>query len=144
MIKLKSNPKTIKVLELFGGIGAPRKALENIGFNVKTIGYVEWWTLPVQAYNKLFNNDYQPEDVRNWNLDVDLLVHGSPCQDWSNAGKQDLTTGRSLLYLRTLEIIKELPLTNETLPGWQEDDSGNSSFKQNPSYWVFTIVNTIF
>jgi len=100
--------QTIKILELFGGIGAPRKALTNCGFNVKTIGYVEWWTWAAAAYNALFDNNYQPTDVKTWNLNVDLLFHGSPCQDWSNAGKKDLRTGRSLLYLRTLAIIKEL------------------------------------
>lgn len=31
----------LKILELFGGIEAPRKALENIGFNIKSIDYVE-------------------------------------------------------------------------------------------------------
>lgn len=32
----------IKILELFGGIGAPRKALINLGVNHKSIDYVEW------------------------------------------------------------------------------------------------------
>lgn len=32
---------TIKILELFGGIGSPRIALRNIGIPVKAIDYVE-------------------------------------------------------------------------------------------------------
>lgn len=28
------NERKIKILELFGGIGAPRKALENLGYNM--------------------------------------------------------------------------------------------------------------
>lgn len=97
----------IKVLELFGGIGAPRQALENLKVNYKIIDYVEWWPWAVKAYNQMFENNYQTQDVRDWNLNVDLLFHGSPCQDWSNAGTRDLTKGRSLLYLRTLEIIEK-------------------------------------
>ncbi|NFH88565.1 DNA (cytosine-5-)-methyltransferase, partial [Clostridium botulinum] len=31
----------IQILELFGGIGAPRKALINLGVPVKAIDYVE-------------------------------------------------------------------------------------------------------
>lgn len=31
----------IKILELFGGIGAPRKVLMNLGVDVKSIDYVE-------------------------------------------------------------------------------------------------------
>ena len=33
-------PKPIKLLELFGGIGAPRRALQNVGFNIRSIDYV--------------------------------------------------------------------------------------------------------
>lgn len=31
------NERKIKILELFGGIGAPRKALENLGYKIKSI-----------------------------------------------------------------------------------------------------------
>lgn len=96
----------LKVLELFGGIGSPRKALENIGIEQKNIDYVEIFDYAVFAYNKLFDHEHKPQDIRGWNNNVDILIHGSPCQDWSTAGKNDLTTGRSLLYLETLEIIK--------------------------------------
>ena len=100
--------KPLKVLELFGGIGAPRKALENIGIDIKSIDYVEIIPQAVRAYNKLFDNSYKPQDVLTWNMNVDLLVHGSPCQDFSQAGLNDLNTGRSILYKRTLEIIEKL------------------------------------
>ncbi|MHC8516791.1 DNA cytosine methyltransferase [Sporosarcina sp. ITBMC105] len=96
----------IKILELFGGIGAPRKALENLGVGLKSIDYVEILPYAVTAYNQIFDNGYCPQDVRDWNLNVDLLVHGSPCQDWSTNGKNDVSTGRSILYERTLEIIE--------------------------------------
>lgn len=97
----------IKLLELFGGIGAPRKALENIDINIKSIDYVEILPYAVQAYNSIFDNDYKPQDVTKWNLNVDLLVHGSPCVDFSSAGKNNINTGRSILYHRTLDIIKD-------------------------------------
>lgn len=98
--------KQIKLLELFGGIGAPRKALENIGYDIKSIDYVEIIPYAVQAYNQIFDNNYKPQNILDWNLNVDMLVHGSPCQDFSNAGKNDISTGRSILYERTLEIIE--------------------------------------
>lgn len=96
----------IKILELFGGIGAPRKALENLGIDIKSIDYVEVLPYAVQAYNNMFEHLYKPQDVKSWNMNVDLLVHGSPCQDFSKNGKNDLSTGRSILYERTLEIIE--------------------------------------
>lgn len=99
--------KPLKVLELFGGIGAPRKALENLDINVKSIDYVEILSNAVKAYNAMYDNDYTPQDIKQWNINVDLLVHGSPCVDFSSAGRNDTTTGRSLLYQRTLEIIEK-------------------------------------
>lgn len=104
--KYKKREKPLKVLELFGGIGAPRKALENLNINVKSIDYVEILPYAVESYNAIFDNNYKPQDVTKWNLNVDLLVHGSPCQDWSNAGLNNINTGRSILYERTLEILK--------------------------------------
>lgn len=97
----------IKILELFGGIGAPRKALENLGVNIKSIDYVEIMKYAVVAYNQMFDNDYQPQNIVDWNMNVDILIHGSPCQDWSNNGLNNLSTGRSILYERTLEIIEK-------------------------------------
>lgn len=98
----------IKTLELFGGIGAPRSALENLKqFDIKAVDYVEILSNAVKAYNAMYDLSYKPQDVLEWNLNVDLLIHGSPCQDWSSAGLNDVNSGRSILYQRTLEIIEK-------------------------------------
>ena len=120
----------IHLLELFGGIGAPRRALENTiakmvktiypdenkkqlrarsSALIKSIDYVEVLPFAVQAYNQMFDLSNRPQDIRLWNLNVDILVHGSPCQDYSREGKNDLNTGRSILYERTLQILDPHP-----------------------------------
>ncbi|MGX8833994.1 DNA cytosine methyltransferase [Amedibacillus sp. YH-ame6] len=104
-MKPKSNTKPIQLLELFGGIGAPRRGMEKANFNIKSQDYVEILPYAVFAYNKIFNNDYIPQDIINWNMNIDILVHGSPCQDFSKNGLNNINTGRSILYERTLEII---------------------------------------
>lgn len=109
----------IKLLELFGGIGAPRKALEKAGFDIKSIDYVEILPFAVMAYNKIFCNDYRPQDITKWNLDVDLLIHGSPCQDFSKNGLNNINTGRSILYERTLEIIEYELLRKPPVVIWE-------------------------
>lgn len=58
----------IKILELFGGIGAPRKALINLGIDHKCIDYVEWQLNRVKAYNALYDHLHKTQDVRGWNL----------------------------------------------------------------------------
>lgn len=99
----------IKVLEMFGGIGAPRKALENLGINIKSVDYVEILDYAVTAYNSMYNNSYKPNSVIDWNINVDILIHGSPCQDFSIAGKGDVENGgRSNLYTETLKIIDKV------------------------------------
>ena len=55
----------------------------------------------------MFDNNYKPQDVTQWNINVDILAHGSPCVDFSSAGLNDINTGRSILYQRTLEIIEK-------------------------------------
>lgn len=101
----------IKILELFGGIGAPRKALVNLGVEHKCIDYVEWQANRVKAYNALYSNLHKPQDVRMWDLKPDLLVHGSPCQDNSRGNKvrkgSDIES-RSQLMLETIRIVKEM------------------------------------
>lgn len=97
--------KPLKILELFGGIGAPRKALENMGYDIKSIDYVEILPYAVQAYNSIFDINYKPQDVVGWNIDPDILIHGSPCVDFSKNGKNNINTGRSILFEETLNII---------------------------------------
>jgi DNA (cytosine-5)-methyltransferase 1 len=99
--------KVIKILELFGGIGAPRKALINLGVDHKCIDYVEWQPNRVKAYNALYDHLHKPQDIRGWNLKPDILVHGSPCQDNSAANLND-DKGLSKLILETIRIIREM------------------------------------
>ena len=104
--------REIKILELFGGIGSPRKALINLGVDHKCIDYVEIDEKAVRTYNALFDNNYSPQSVIDYNLRPDFLVHGSPCQDFSRAGKRlggnDEDKTRSSLVFETLKIIENL------------------------------------
>ena len=104
----------IKILELFGGIGSPRIALRNIGIPVKSIDYVEIDEKAVRSYNAMFKKEleYKTQSVVNWNLKPDILIHGSPCQDFSIAGKQKGASPgsetRSSLMWETIKIIEQM------------------------------------
>lgn len=103
------HPAPLKLLELFGGIGAPRRALQNLGYNLRSIDYVEVLPYAVMAYNQIFQCGPAPQDIRIWNMAPDIVVHGSPCQDFSNEGKNNINTGRSILFERTLQILDPTP-----------------------------------
>lgn len=117
----------IKILELFGGIGSPRCALRNIGIPVKAIDYVEIDENAVRSYNAMFKKElpHKPQTVVGWNLKPDILIHGSPCQDFSIAGHQGKATAaggrinkgkgadkgsgtRSSLMWETIHIINQM------------------------------------
>ena len=87
----------IKILELFGGIGSPRCAMRNIGIPVKAIDYVEIDEKAVRSYNAMFSDEleYKTQSVVGWNLKPDILIHGSPCQDFSIAGHQGKATAEA-------------------------------------------------
>lgn len=115
----------LKILELFGGIGSPRVALRNLHIQVKSVAYVEIDAKAVRSYNAIFEKDlpYKTQDVRGWNLKPDILIHGSPCQDISIAGKQkgaDVGSGtRSSLMWETIKIIKNMGLWRPRVVIWE-------------------------
>lgn len=115
----------IKILELFGGIGSPRIALRNIGVPVKSIDYVEIDEKAVRSYNAMFANDmdYKTQSVVGWDLKPDILIHGSPCQDFSIAGKQkgadEGSETRSSLMWETLNIIEQMGVWKPRIVIWE-------------------------
>lgn len=104
----------IRVLELFAGIGACSKALENLNIEHEIVDAVEIDKYAIKAFNAIHSTNFEPQDIRKWDKDikVDLIMHGSPCQDFSIAGKQaggDKGTGtRSSLMYETLRIVEKL------------------------------------
>lgn len=115
----------IQILELFGGIGSPRIALRNMGIPVKAIDYVEIDEKAVRSYNAIFAKEcsYKTQNVCGWNLKPDILIHGSPCQDFSIAGHQkgadQGSETRSSLMWETLHIIEQMGLWKPEFVIWE-------------------------
>jgi DNA (cytosine-5)-methyltransferase 1 len=113
----------IKILELFGGIGAPRKALINLGIEHKSIDYVEIDEKAVRSYNALYDRLHKPQSVVGWNLCPDILIHGSPCQDFSRAGirlgGRDEDKTRSSLLFETMRIIENMGAWKPKVVIWE-------------------------
>ena len=104
----------MKVLELFGGIGACTKALKRLNIPFEVVDYVDNDKYAVASYNAINGTSYEPQDICQWdkNIEVDFIMHGSPCQDFSVAGKQaggDVGSGtRSSLMYETIRIVGKL------------------------------------
>ena len=118
----------VRVLELFGGIGSPHKALSKIKnlsnqwksgaqtFDYELVDMIEFDKNAVKSYNAIHGTNFEVQDVTTWNKDikVDYLHASTPCQAFSTAGKgkgaQD-SRGANL-WEHTIRIIK---LTKPTL-----------------------------
>lgn len=104
----------IRVLELFAGIGACSKALTNLGIEHEIVDAVEIDKYAVKSFNAIHGTNFEPQDITQWDKDIecDLIMHGSPCQDFSVAGKNaggDEGSGtRSSLLYETLRIVEKV------------------------------------
>lgn len=115
----------IKLLSLFGGIGADVASLRNLNEDFKQIDYVEIDEKAVRSVNAMFAEfqKYKTQSVVGWNLRPDILMHGSPCQDFSIAGKQKGadkgSETRSSLMWETLRIIENLGVWKPKVVIWE-------------------------
>lgn len=105
----------MRILELFAGIGACSKALERIGIDVEIVDAVEIDRYAMASFNAIHGTDFEVQDIKEWDKDlkdIDLITHGSPCQDFSIAGRQaggDLGSGtRSSLMYETIRIVGKI------------------------------------
>lgn len=107
----------LKYLSLFSGIGAPEKALKNLGIEYELIGFSEIDKYTIKSYCAIHNvseelnlGDITKIDIKSLPKDIDFITHGSPCTDISLAGKEagaDKGSGtRSSLMWNSVEIFK--------------------------------------
>ena len=108
----------MRYLSLFSGIGAFEKALKNIGIDIELVGFSEIDKYAIKSYcavhgvdESLNLGDISKIDLDSLPSDIDLITHGSPCQDFSVAGLQaggDKGAGtRSSLMWCTVDIVEK-------------------------------------
>ena len=105
----------MRIIELFAGIGACSKALKNLGIEVEIVDAVEIDKYAMASFNAIHGTNFEVQDICKWDKDykdIDLITHGSPCQDFSLAGKQaggDMDSGtRSSLMYETIRIVGKI------------------------------------
>lgn len=109
----------IKVIELFSGIGAFRRALERLNIEHEVIGISEIDKYAIKSYNSIYGDTYNFGDISEIEKlpYCDLLTYGFPCQDISIAGlqkgiKKDTRSGLLYEVQRVLNEYKN----NDELP----------------------------
>ena len=98
-------------LDLFSGIGGFSLGLKRV-FNIKHTYFSEIDKYAIDVYKHNFKNSTYVKsvtDVRGGELPrIDIITFGSPCQDFSMAGKRKGMDGaRSSLITQAIRLIKE-------------------------------------
>ena len=111
----------LKVVELFAGIGAPRKALNNLNIDHEIVAFSEIDKYAEISYRAIHNDYVTPNlgDITQISElpGCDLITYGFPCQDISIAGygkgiKEGTRSGLLLEVERLLNITEQ----NNKLP----------------------------
>lgn len=103
----------IKIIELFSGIGGFSKGLEQAGFEIEKHYFSEIDKHAIANYKYNYPNaeyigsvvDIRPGDFRG----IDIITFGSPCQDFSLAGKRKGLDGeRSSLIEYAIRMVTDI------------------------------------
>ena len=137
----------LKIGTLFSGIGSPEKALKNLGIDYNLEYFCEFDKYAIKSYCVIHNElieknlgDITKIDIESLPKNLDLLVGGSPCQDFSLAGKRNggdvNSKTRSSLMWNMVEIIRQ---TQPKTILW-ENVTGVLSDKMKKTYNKFINV----
>jgi DNA (cytosine-5)-methyltransferase 3A len=103
----------MNVLSLFDGMSCGQQALERAGIKIDNYYASEIKPHAIKVTQHNYPNTIQLGDVRNINASdlpkIDLLIGGSPCQDFSIANKErkGLQGEKSGLFYQYLRLLKE-------------------------------------
>ena len=156
----------MKCIDLFSGCGGLSLGFENANFEI--IQAFDLWKPAIEIYEKNFNHPIKEFDLRNdvkaieeiKQLRPDLVMGGPPCQDFSSAGKRDISLGRAdLTYhfanivcgvkpkwfvMENVEQIKKSHILKEVVKQFIEAGYGLSSVILDASYCGVPQARTRF
>lgn len=102
----------MKILSLFDGISCGRVALERVGINID-----KYYASEIDKYAISISQKNYPDIIRLGDItkitkemvrDIDLIMGGSPCQSFSNAGNRKGFDGKSGLFWEFVRLVNEL------------------------------------
>jgi DNA (cytosine-5)-methyltransferase 1 len=101
----------MKCVDLFAGCGGLSLGFEKAGFDIAAA--FEYWDPAIEVYRENFSHPIFKQDLTNEKDSIakirtyqpDLVMGGPPCQDFSSAGKRDVTQGRADLTYNFANIV---------------------------------------
>lgn len=101
----------MKAIDLFCGCGGLSLGFEQAGIEV--VAGLDNWKPAIEVYQANFNHPVIEQDLNDENSTIeilnsftfDMIVGGSPCQDFSSAGKQNTNGNKAALTQHFANII---------------------------------------
>ena len=123
----------VDVLDLFSGCGGFSLGLSQAGFEIQNHYFSEIDKYAIANYKHNFKNSKYVGSVTDVSgIKADIVTFGSPCQDFSLAGKRKGMDGsRSSLILEAIRIIRE---TRPSVFIW-ENVKGSFSSNNSADFW---------
>ena len=125
--------KKLRIIELFAGIGACSKALENLNIPYEIVDAVEIDKYAITSFNAIHGTNFEPQDITKWDKDfedIDLIMGGFPCQTFSIAGKrkgfEDMRGTMCFEMARIIKKIKPKYFLFENVEGLLSHDKGKT------------------
>ncbi|MEI7028394.1 DNA cytosine methyltransferase [Paenibacillus sp. y28] len=103
----------MRVADLFAGCGGMSKGFLDAGYTI--VAAFEKWDAAVSCYRMNFEHPVYEYDLHEWEkvsefistLDIDLIIGGPPCQDFSQAGNR-IEGKRAELTLSFAQIVSQV------------------------------------
>jgi DNA (cytosine-5)-methyltransferase 1 len=151
--------KKINLLTLFSGIGSPEQGAGRVYDEVNLVAACEWDKYARESFkanyhieDEHFHKDINDMDGTHYKGKVDILVGGSPCQDFSLAGLRAGVDGnKGILIYEYIRIIKEVEppiFIYENVKGMLSDKKGKTikefveAFRDMGYYCHYEVLNT--
>ncbi len=101
----------MKTVDLFCGCGGLSLGFEQAGFEI-LVGF-DNWKPAIEVYNANFNHPVIEQNLCNEHETIkiiqkfspEIIIGGTPCQDFSSAGKQNINGGKAVLTSHFTNVV---------------------------------------
>ena len=104
----------ITVVDLFSGCGGLSLGFQQAGFEI--LAAIDNWNIALDVYRENFDHPAIQQDLTDEITSIkiirkyapEMIIGGSPCQDFSSAGKRDLNGGKATLTYNFANIVCDI------------------------------------
>ena len=149
----------MRIGTLFSGIGSPEQGASRVYNDLEMVFACEWDKYARESFNanytidqKHFHKDIADMDGKQYQDQVDILIGGSPCQDFSLAGlRKGIDGHKGILiyeYIRIIEEVRPPIFIYENVKGMLSDKGGRTikdfveAFRQMGYHCHYEVINT--